>query len=233
MNPFNKYEMMGDYHWRECNRNSKNYNPPLEARYGAILKRIPSGLNRILDVGCGDGYLLAQASRFAARVIGIEFEKEGAALAAKKLGSHSHCFVLRGSCYQLPFGKRSFDIILLSDVIEHLDNTDLCLQELGRVLKAEGTLLLTTPQYRPDRKWDSRHVKEYQPPELNALLTNYFESVKIHHFCPVGWYRLYETKIGWKLMKVFSRYFYNPYSGEGDDPKKFYQMIAVCKGPRV
>lgn len=232
MSGFNKYEMMGAYHWKECDRRSKDYNPPLEARYKAILNKIPQGSSCILDVGCGDGYLLGQARHFAHRAIGVEFESEGVILASQKLSHDLGCRVLQGSCYQLPFRKHSFDIVLLSDVIEHLEYPDLCLKELGRVLEKGGTLLLTTPQYRQDRKWDPRHVKEYQPSELNALLTPYFESVEIHYFCPIRWYRLYETRLGWKLMKVFSRYLYNPYSSQGSDPKKFYQMISVCREPR-
>ena len=63
---FDKYEKMGAYHWRECDRGSSVYNPPLVARYKMILDRIPNG--RVVDLGAGDGYLAGQLAARCAQV---------------------------------------------------------------------------------------------------------------------------------------------------------------------
>ena len=54
---FDKYLTTGAYHWAEGSPLSWRYNAPLVARYRSVLRRIPAGATRILDVGCGDGYL--------------------------------------------------------------------------------------------------------------------------------------------------------------------------------
>src|SRR5690606_16552983 len=45
----------------------------------------------------------------------------------------------------LPFEKNEFDCVILGEVIEHVPNTDFVLQEIRRVLKKNGTLLISTP----------------------------------------------------------------------------------------
>ena len=56
-------------------------------------------------------------------------------------------YVIRAEATRLPFASESFDKVLLMEVIEHLDSDDggACLQEIWRVLKRGGYLVLTTP----------------------------------------------------------------------------------------
>ena len=222
---------MKAYHWDECQRNSSRYNPPLEARYIVVAKRIKSG-RRILDIGCGDGYLTSLVRSFAHQVVGVDTEPTAVLLAKSKLQQFPNCRVMQASCYELPFANRTFDIAILADVIEHLESPETCLKEITRVLAPNGTLLLTTPKRRSDRIWDRYHFKEYNPEELLACLQRYFSGVKVIFFCPIRWYKIYETRVGYKLMKPFSKYLYNPYLREGDDPKNYHQILAVCEQSR-
>ena len=94
----------------------------------------------------------------------------------------------------------------MADVIEHLSDPHTCLNEISRVLAKEGKLFLTTPKWRPDKKWDLIHEKEYQPNELIDLLKNYFKIIEIKYFWPVHWSKLYSTRLGWQVIKYLSRY---------------------------
>ena len=76
---FDKYRTTGAYHWAEGSPFNLRYNAPLIARYRSVLRRIPAGASRILDVGCGDGYLtyLIAKSNPRARITGIDDEESG------------------------------------------------------------------------------------------------------------------------------------------------------------
>ncbi len=227
---FDKYNAMGAYHWVECERSSPRYNPPLEARYNVLLKRIKKA-NRILDVGCGDGYLMSLVSPLCESVVGMDSGPTAPSLAAAKLQRFPNSRVVAGSGYELPFVGGSFDVVLLADVIEHLEDPERCLQEISRVLTPNGTLLMTTPKWRPDRWWDRRHFKEYKPEELTICLKCCFSRVTMSFFWPMTWYRMYSTRVGWRLIRIFARYLYNPFLREGDAPESFGQILSVCEQP--
>lgn len=228
--PFTKYDTRGAYHWIECDRHSSQYNPPLEARYDILAGRV-GRVQRILDVGCGDGYLMGRVSACGNSVVGIDPAAVGVALAADRLRHFRNCTVVQGSAYNLPFGDGYFDVVLLADVIEHLERPAKSLREMTRVLAPNGTLLVTTPKWRPDRKWDPQHVREYQPEELNTCLKAHFSDVNVTFFWPLNWSAMYTTKVGWRLIRLFSRYVYNPFLQAGCEAERYGQMVAVCRQP--
>ena len=228
---FDKYVEGGAYHWIECDRSARNYNPPLEARYKVLVDKLGE-TKRALDAGCGDGYLMNLLRSRCEEVVGIEFDATGAELAAAKLSEYTNCKVIRASCYEIPFADHSFDAVLLADVIEHLPEPERCLEEIGRVLTPEGALLLTTPKWRPDRMWDTHHVKEYTPEDLHGLLQSYFSNISLSYFWPLRWSTLYSTKIGWRLIRLFARHAYNPFLREGLEVERYGQIMAICRQPR-
>jgi len=226
---FKKYDEMGAYHWYECDINSKHYNPALEARYRVVLKRLNNS-EKILDIGCGDGYLMNLMGSIGNIVVGIDSEFNGVKNASKKLFKYKNCFVVQANCYKLPFDNASFDSVVLADVIEHLQKPEYCISEIRRVLKVNGILILTTPKFRDEYTWDDQHVFEFKPEELQSILRTYFSNIKIIYFWPMFWSNLYATKIGWRFIKLFSRYFYNPFLAESsNDPEKYGQMLAICQ----
>ncbi len=229
---FSKYEERGAYHWAACERGSSSYSPPDEARYEVLVTRIESATN-VLDVGCGDGYLMGRVSPLCDAVFGIDSESAAVTIAQEKLRSHANCKLVMASCYELPFGGERFDLVLLADVIEHLESPETCLQELSRVLTRDGTLLLTTPNWWPDVVWDAKHhVKEYKPEELAALLKPWFAKVKLSFFGPAIWWRI-RKRLGKAFLRVFARHLYNPFLGQGTDPDNFAGILAVCQQPRI
>lgn len=224
---FDKYELMGAYHWKECDRNSKEYNPPLVARYNMIAKRVNGGC--VLDIGAGDGFLSGLVAKKCDSVIAIEYESSGAKLARSMLSKFENVEVIQGDSYLLPFTDHQFDWVLMADVIEHLDQPDKAVSEMARVVRLDGTVCVTTPQWRPDRVWDKRHIKEFRPEELREQLESYFKFVEIHYAWPKLWSDIYCTRIGWRLLKLIGRAGINPFDKESSKPENYGQMLAICR----
>ena len=228
---FDKYDRLGAYHWLECDPSSSQYNPPLVARYQLIAARVKGG--RVLDLGCGDGYLLDKIARKSEWSTGVDCDAMGTAIAAGRLAGRPNCAVIRSTVEELPFRSTAFDAVVMSDVIEHLEKPEIALGEVARVLKPGGELLLTTPKWRADRRWDRCHVKEFTPQALRDLLSEYFSSVTLRYFWPLRWSNWYATRVGWKLIKTYSRLIANPFLQEGDDPAHYGQILAIGRIAQV
>ncbi len=233
---FDKYDQRGAYHWQECDSRSPNFNPPLAARYEVVRREVSeaSHCSRVLDIGCGDAYLIAQIQKFCTEVRGVDSEAQAVALANEILKEHPHCRVVQGDCYHLPFDDNYFDMVLCTDVIEHLTDPQACVREIRRVLNDKGTLVMTTPKFRPDRKWDERHEKEYTSQELTQLLSEQFAEVRMSYFWPLRWSNFYHSRIGWRLCKYIGRLGWNPFLAETSTrPNSFGQLKAVCRGRAI
>ncbi len=103
---------------------------------------------RAVDVGCGEGTWTAMAAAGAKRA-GIDITILGLDWSVAALNqARSHGLeVMRGSVEHpgLPLGSASVDVIIISELIEHLVDTDTVLSEARRVLVPGGSLLLSTP----------------------------------------------------------------------------------------
>lgn len=116
----------------------------LRKRCDWIKKELPVLIyGKILDVGCGDGFLLAQLkiSIPSLELFGTDISKRGCKLSIKQ-GIKAKIGDLN---YRIPFESDKFDFIIGHEIIEHLWNTDKFLSECYRCLKKGGFLILTTP----------------------------------------------------------------------------------------
>ncbi|MGH3203005.1 MAG: class I SAM-dependent methyltransferase [Streptosporangiaceae bacterium] len=108
----------------------------------AILRQTP-GPAVILDLGCGDGAALAQAvtQNPHHRFVGLDWSAD-ALHQAKTKGLTT----IRGSMQtRLPVTDGAADVVIMSELIEHLIDPDGALEEVRRVLRPGGALLLSTP----------------------------------------------------------------------------------------
>jgi 2-polyprenyl-3-methyl-5-hydroxy-6-metoxy-1,4-benzoquinol methylase len=129
-----EYAKNGDYH-RNLDLNW-SYAPT----YLRKMKEVRDFLNnlrqdaRILDAGCGEGILVEEYSRRGRLIEGIDLNYESE-------------YVKRGNLLSLPYENGSFDAVLFLDVFEHLAFSDQpkALQEIKRVLKLKGNLLISAP----------------------------------------------------------------------------------------
>ena len=179
---FTKYEERGAYHWEElAPRRPTAYSARLHALYGWFVeearRRRP---DLVVDVGCGDAaltHLIAEAT--AGRVVGIEPEAAGVEFAQRTLArGGSRAEVVQGRGEDLPFGDGEASMVVMCEVVEHIDPVEPLLEEAARVLAPGGALLVSTPQWqRPELR--PFHVREFRAEELRDTLGRYFPRVEV------------------------------------------------------
>jgi SAM-dependent methyltransferase len=95
---------------------------------------------RVLDVGCGLGYFVSLMNQHSVRPYGVDVSVESVSLASRQtLGYYATC-----TADALPFGDNSFDKILFTDVIEHLENDEGAVAEIARVARNGARVVVTT-----------------------------------------------------------------------------------------
>lgn len=102
----------------------------------------PLSVKSVLDVGCGEGFTLAtlKKEKFLQKLEGVDSVKESISM-GKKL--HPDIMMKLGDIYDLEYKDNSFDILLCTEVLEHLQNPHAALKELLRVSKRY--VLVTVP----------------------------------------------------------------------------------------
>jgi 2-polyprenyl-3-methyl-5-hydroxy-6-metoxy-1,4-benzoquinol methylase len=144
---------------------------------------------RVLEVGCGSGHgskMLADAG--AAQVIGIDTSQPSIHYAQHTYRADHLSFRLADG-ETLPVDDASSEVVVTFETIEHVDRDERFLQEIARVLRPDGQLLLSTPNRAvtnpgtsiTDRPFNSHHVREYTQAEFQSLLQRHF-----HVFQPLG-----------------------------------------------
>lgn len=101
-------------------------------------------VQRYLDVGCGDGNFasLVQRQLKESEVYGIDFSPKAVKMAVER-GIRASCVDV--SQATIPFDSGFFDVIFAGEVLEHVLDTDHFLDEIHRVLRIGGHLILSTP----------------------------------------------------------------------------------------
>ena len=127
---------------------------------------------RVLDIGCGAGVLLSEAAVTNVR-IGMDYSMESLHLARRLDASFRLC---RGDMLALPFQDGAFDVVVFCGMMEVPQRARKvqAVQELARVLRPGGHLLLTTPNRRYPRYRRQDLMVTYE--ELQDLLRPFFDA---------------------------------------------------------
>jgi SAM-dependent methyltransferase len=104
-----------------------------------IGEHVPAG--RLLDVGCGHGLLLDEARRRGYEVTGLELSASSAAYAREVLGLD----VRQQALSEFEDDGGGFNVVVLADVLEHLDDPVASLEQCQELLAAGGVLCVVTP----------------------------------------------------------------------------------------
>ena len=125
----------------------------------------------LLDVGCGEGrHIFGVMQDYPLmKCIGIDMDHESIKIAEEgydyfKSISHAGAEFLKGSAYNIPFPDNFFDLVICSEVLEHLHEYNDAVREMHRVLKPGGKLYASVPASWPEKIcWNLSKDYQNQP----------------------------------------------------------------------
>lgn len=157
---------------------------------------------RLLEIGCGSGNLLLRAIVPGVFPVALDLSRQALTFVRSRLlnlqsrADRPQDFLLvQGVGEALPFPPGSFDMILLSEVIEHLPAPEEVVRQAARLLRPGGRLLITTPNYRslwPLLEWlvdrlnmapkmaGEQHISRFQARSLRFMLES--NGLHVDHF---------------------------------------------------
>jgi ubiquinone/menaquinone biosynthesis C-methylase UbiE len=147
------------------------------ARYLA-LREIVKGKN-VLDVACGSGFGTQMLAETALHVDGVDIDKETIDYAQKNFSGKNIKYSV-GSAYEIPARDKSYDVVVSFETVEHLDNHPVFYNEVKRVLKPSGILIVSMPNAKnPLHGTNEFHVSEQNLDEFEKELKSFFKNVDI------------------------------------------------------
>ena len=194
---------------------------------------------RVLDMGCGSGRHLGEVARFKnVFAVGSDLCLEDLCQARERLRYHEELgetgqgpwALMVSDITRLPYADHTFDVVICSEVLEHIPDHRRAVSELVRILKPGGDLVVSVPRFLPERicwalsdeyfQANGGHVRIYRKKELTALV----ESAGVCHcsqhyahglHAPYWWLkcavgpsredaalvRLYHSLLVWDMMK--------------------------------
>ena len=118
------------------------FNPSPHSPHMKIIKYIGNN-KKVLDVGCSTGYIAKELRKKECSVVGIELDEAGAEIARKYCDEVIVADV--EEIKELPFPDKFFDVMIFSDVLEHLKRPDLVLIAFKKNLNPEGFTIASIP----------------------------------------------------------------------------------------
>jgi ubiquinone/menaquinone biosynthesis C-methylase UbiE len=194
---------------------------------------------RVLDAGCGSGRHIAGLHRFSGiGIVGVDLDVSDLEQARHRLELHdrldeqavSYWSLLAGDIQALPFPNDAFDLVICSEVMEHIPDHSRAARELVRVLKPGASLVVSVPRTVPEAIcWrlsktygtePGGHIRIYRAADVISLVeqagtrhnrTHYAHGLHSPYWwmkCLVGLnretalpVRLYHRFLTWDLMK--------------------------------
>lgn len=161
----------------------------------------------VIDVGCGDGALIHFCARQGAEVIFID--RNAGALArtrAKIEASPARAFrAIESDCDPIPLDDDSGDLVICTEVLEHVPDPRAFLRELIRVTRPGGQLLVTVPDSRseqlvaatapPQYFQEPNHIRVFEAGEFRRLVEEAGLEIESHRF--VGCFESMYWPLAW------------------------------------
>jgi 2-polyprenyl-3-methyl-5-hydroxy-6-metoxy-1,4-benzoquinol methylase len=178
----------------------------LSVHFNSVLDKIKTYKSQgtFLDIGCSVGVLLDAARQNGFEVKGVEFSTWASEFARQKGFD-----VITGGLAEAAYPEKSFDVVVMNHVLEHIPDPLQAMVEIKRILKDDGLLVIGVPNFGSymahlmKGKWFSlmpdQHIWQFTHDSLDKLLQKagfsevYFEAKDNH------------TIVGWRPIKVLQR----------------------------
>lgn len=155
-------------------------NHPIRTKNQAFLYDRIKKEDLVVDIGCKHGYITAGIAKYAKKVIGIDYDKKAIAIAKNRHKQPNLYFICEEAYAYLKSNNQSFNTLILSHVLEHIDNPQDFLKRFAAFFEYiyielpdfEASLL---NEYRIDIKskltyLDNDHIHEFDRHELKQLV---------------------------------------------------------------
>jgi len=180
----------------------------------SVVQNYPN-IKTICDLGCGNGYIASRFAQLGYSVTGVDASPTGIELARRNNSSENLAFICaRIDADLLTILGKKFDLVLSSDVIEHLYRPADLIEVATAIIKPAGYILTGTPYHGYVKnlvlsllnKWDSHHtvdwegghIKFFSVKTLSALLSQ-------HHYVNITFYYYGRAPLLWKNMICLAR----------------------------
>jgi ubiquinone/menaquinone biosynthesis C-methylase UbiE len=117
--------------------------------FDLILKQLSMVNGNALDLGCGAGHYLTELTDLGFNAVGADISNEMLLISSSKLSnlSHEDKKLVCADCYNVPLPAKYFDLIICIGVLEYLDKETSALTEIKRLLKPDGNVIITVPNF--------------------------------------------------------------------------------------
>ncbi len=146
-------------------------------RYYFVIKQIDLSNKIVLDLASGEGYGSDLLAYYSKQVIAVDISSETIKHAKSKYVKNNLTFLI-GDAVNIPLSDHSIDVFVSFETIEHHDKHVEMLNEIKRVLKPDGILVMSSPDKyyysdKPNYK-NEFHIKELYYDDYKYLINSYF-----------------------------------------------------------
>lgn len=174
----------------------------------------------ILEIGSGGGFAQEILKRVQSNYFPLDIPVRNLKIIKGKCSLP--VFPVASDAHNLPFKERSFDSVIMAEVLEHLSSPEIVLSEVRRILKDQGTLLVSVP-YKEKITYQicihcnkptptHSHLHSFDTENLSQLMkTTGFRTVKVSKICNKIPSRLHFNiffqNVPFRIWKIFDNFF--------------------------
>lgn len=148
-------------------------------------------INKVIDIGCGEGFVINCLE--IPNITGVDISRNALRIAKEK---NPGCNLCSGSIYDISFKENSFDLVIATEVLEHLEKPELALKEIRRITQNYCLLSVPNEPYFCAMNFlrgknltrfgnDIEHVQNWSSGKFVSLLETYFEILEVRK--PFPW----------------------------------------------
>lgn len=147
-------------------------------RYESVMDAVRD--KTVLDIASGSGYGSASLAEVAKKVYGVDINEKAVAYSKEHYSKPNISFKV-GSGTAIPLEDNSVEVAVSHETIEHIDDYELFLKEVKRVLKADGQAIISTPNDDEYPAGNHFHLHQFKISEFKKLLKKYFSNVTLYY----------------------------------------------------